>query len=369
MPEPGEGARLFLRPVAILSGAAARRAVEAGSALPLAGGPLAFAAVEAALRQGPAVEAALRPAQGAAAARAVAAPADVLAWARTRGLEASLDPLVRPRPAFAGLAPGRAAVMGIVNATPDSFSDGGRFLARDAAIAHGAALLEAGADLLDVGGESTRPGAEPVDPDEESRRVVPVIRHFAERGALVSVDTRHAAVMAAAVAAGARIVNDVTALAGDPASLGVVRRAGVPVVLMHMRGEPRTMQQDPVYDDAPLDVFEWLEARLDACLAANIPPADLAVDPGIGFGKTVAHNLDLLASTALFHGLGVPILVGVSRKGFIARLGRGEEPTGRLAGSLAAGLAAVRQGAAILRVHDVAETVQARAVWSAIEAA
>jgi dihydropteroate synthase len=358
LPEPCDGARLFLRPVALLSGGAARRAVETGTALPLAGGPLAFAAVEAALRPGP----------GGTVLRAVGTPDAVLDWGRRRGLDVPLDALVTPRPPFAGLPPGRLSIMGIVNTTPDSFSDGGRYLSRDAAVAHGTALLEAGADLLDVGGESTRPGAEPVDPDEERRRVLPVIRHFAERGVLVSVDTRRASVMGAAIEAGARIVNDVTALAGDPDSLEVVRRAGVPAVLMHMRGEPRTMQQDPVYDDAPLDVFEWLEARLRACRAAGIPAADLAVDPGIGFGKTVTHNLDLLASTALFHGLGVPLLVGVSRKSFIARLGRGEEPGGRLAGSLAAGLEAARQGAAILRVHDVAETVQARTVWSAIGA-
>lgn len=355
LPEVRGGARIDLRPLAILSGVEAAAAVEAGTALPLAGGPLAFAMAELAVRG-----------EGGAFRRS-APLSGVLAWAgevgreveeRVRGL---LRALSAPRTPFAGLPAGRPVVMGIVNATPDSFSDGGCFLDPVKAIEHGRRLLAAGADILDVGGESTRPGSEPVSPEEEARRVLPVIRHLAGLGAAVSVDTRHAVVMEAALAAGARIVNDVAALR-EVGTVEVVRRAKAPVVLMHMQGEPRSMQRDPGYGDAPLDVLDWLEARVAACVAAGIARGDIAVDPGIGFGKTVDHNLEILRSTALFHALGLPLLIGVSRKSFIGRLSRGEPARERLAGSLAAGLEAVAQGAQILRVHDVAETVQALAV-------
>ncbi|HYE49624.1 MAG TPA: dihydropteroate synthase [Azospirillaceae bacterium] len=358
LPEPGRPGDLHLRPAAFLTGGAARAAVAAGGALRLAGGPVAFAMVEVLVRGETQV------------ARAWARPDDIRGWAAARGLaaraEALLDALSAPREGFAGFAPGRPLVMGVVNVTPDSFSDGGDFLDPAAAVAHGRELLAAGADILDVGGESTRPGAAPVSPEEEEARVVPVVRGLAEAGAVVSVDTRHARVMRAALAAGARIVNDVSALEGDPGSLSAVAAAGCPVVLMHMRGEPRTMQEDPRYLDAALDVADYLEGRVSACLAAGIPRSRIAVDPGIGFGKTVEHNLHLLRHTGLFHALGCPLLVGVSRKRFIAALSRGEPPKERVAGSLAAGLAALDQGAQILRVHDVAETAQARALWLAL---
>jgi dihydropteroate synthase len=188
-------------------------------------------------------------------------------------------------------------------------------------------------------------------------------------GLTVSVDTRHAAVMRAALAAGARIVNDVTGLTGDPASLGVVARAGCPVVLMHIRGEPRTMQENPVYDDVLLDVFDWLEQRVAACAAAGIPPDRVAVDPGIGFGKrSLDHNLPLLRGLSLLHGLGCAVLLGVSRKRFIGTLSGSEDPKARVPGSIAAGLYGIARGVQILRVHDVAETRQALAVWSALQA-
>jgi dihydropteroate synthase len=256
--------------------------------------------------------------------------------------------------------------MGIVNVTPDSFSDGGDHAEAEAAIARGRAQLAAGADLVDIGGESTRPGSAPVPAELEIARIVPVIRALAGEGAVVSVDSRHAAVMAAALEAGARLVNDITALTGDPASLALVAGRGCPAVLMHMLGEPATMQRDPRYLDAPLDLYDYLEQRIAACRAAGIAVADLAIDPGIGFGKTLAHNLELIDRLALFHGLGVPILLGVSRKSFIGRLSRGEPPKQRLAGSLAAALAGFDRGCQIVRVHDVAETVQARALWSAL---
>ena len=281
----------------------------------------------------------------------------------------ALERLSAPRAPWAGLALDRTRIMGILNVTPDSFSDGGAYLDPARAIAHGRALLEAGADIVDIGGESTRPGAEPVAPEEELRRVLPVVRALAEAGAFVSIDTRHAAVMEAALGAGARVVNDVTALAVDPGSLEVVRRAGAAVVLMHMGGDPRTMQRDPRYDDVTLDVLDHLEARIAACETVGIARERIAVDPGIGFGKTLAHNLALLARLAAFHGLGAAVLVGVSRKSFIAKASRGEVADARLPGSLAAALAAVGQGAQLLRVHDVAETRQALALKEQIDSA
>lgn len=267
---------------------------------------------------------------------------------------------------FAGLALDRPRVMGIVNVTPDSFSDGGLYGEADAAIAHGRRLLEEGADILDIGGESTRPGAAPLAPEVEMARVLPVIRTLAADGALVSVDTRHAAVMRAAVEAGARIINDVTALTGDAGSLAAVCDSGASVVLMHMLGDPQTMQVNPTYVDVVRDVSAYLGERVRACRAGGIGPERIAVDPGIGFGKTVEHNLALLAGVNGLLGLGVTVLIGASRKSFIGKLSRGEPAPDRVAGSVAAALAAVARGAHIVRVHDVAPTRQALSVWSAI---
>jgi dihydropteroate synthase len=284
-------------------------------------------------------------------------------------LERSLETLSAPRPPWAGFVLDRPLLMGIVNATPDSFSDGGDFAVPETAVAHGRALLAAGADIIDVGGESTRPGATPVDPQEEISRVEPVIRALAEAGAAVSIDTRHEAVMAAALAAGARIVNDVSGLR-EEASLATVARHRAPVVLMHMRGDPRTMQDDPVYDCAPLDVLDYLEERVAVCLAAGVARADVAVDPGVGFGKRLRHNLAILAHLSLLHLTGCPILLGASRKSFISSsVARGEPPRQRLPGSLAAELNGLDQGVRIVRVHDVAETWQAVQVWRGIAAA
>lgn len=268
---------------------------------------------------------------------------------------------------FAGLPMTGVTVMGIVNITPDSFSDGGRHFAVDDAIAAGFRMAEAGAKILDVGGESTRPGAAAVSPEEEIRRVVPVIRALAERGLIVSIDTRHAAVMDAAVGAGAAIINDIAALTGDPDSLATAARLKVPVVLMHMQGDPQTMQASPHYEDVVTEVYTYLAGRIAACVAAGIPLSHICVDPGIGFGKTVADNVALLANLSAFHGLGCPVLLGASRKSFIAGLAPSQGPQDRLAGSLAAVLAGAAQGVQIVRVHDVAETVQALAVWTAIQ--
>ena len=255
---------------------------------------------------------------------------------------------------FAGLNLERPVVMGIVNVTPDSFSDGGDHLDPMLAIERGLMMCEAGAEILDVGGESTRPGAAPVTIEEEQERVLPVIEGLAKAGATVSIDTRHAAVMQAAAGAGARIINDVTALTGDQASLATAARLGLPVILMHMQGEPETMQANPTYQDVVEEVLAYLMARVAACEAAGISRNKIVVDPGIGFGKTLEHNLAL-------------ILLGASRKAFIGKLGGGVEPKDRLAGSLAVAIEGARRGAKILRVHDVPETVQALRLWAAIE--
>jgi dihydropteroate synthase len=254
-------------------------------------------------------------------------------------------------------------VMGVVNVTPDSFSDGGSFADAASASAAGADMAAEGAAIVDVGGESTRPGAKPVWEGDETERVVPVIRQLASGGAAVSIDTRKAEVMTAAIAAGARLVNDVSALTYDPRSVEVVAAAGVPVVLMHHQGAPETMQDAPCYDDVLIEVYQWLEERIAAAEAAGIDRSNILIDPGFGFGKTVAHNLELMNGLALLHSLGCPIVVGASRKRTIGALS-GEAPADkRLGGSIAFALKAAEQGAQIVRVHDVFETVQALKIW------
>ncbi|MGE4061760.1 MAG: dihydropteroate synthase [Rhodospirillaceae bacterium] len=272
-----------------------------------------------------------------------------------------LEALAQVPTTYAGLSLADPLIMGVVNVTPDSFSDGGQHASETAAIAHARALVAAGAAIIDVGGESTRPGAAPVAIDEEAARVLPVIRALAASGVCVSIDTRHAPVMAAAIAAGARIINDISALTGE-GTLPAVARTDVSVVLMHMQGDPRTMQDHPRYIWAPGDVFDFLEARIEACIAAGIARERIAIDPGIGFGKDDTHNTQIIDHLGVYRALGCPIVFGASRKSFIARMSRGEEPQHRLGGSLSAALSGVRHGARILRVHDVAETRQALAV-------
>jgi dihydropteroate synthase len=257
----------------------------------------------------------------------------------------------------------RPQVVGILNVTPDSFSDGGSNFDTDdhpgAAIAAGRALVKAGADVVDVGGDSTRPGAEPVDVEDELRRVVPVVEALAAEGALVSIDTTKARVAREAVAAGAVLVNDVSAGSLDDELLPTVAELGVPYVLMHMRGTPLTMQQDPSYDDVVAEVFDFLAGHLGRLEEAGIPAERVAIDPGIGFGKTTAHNLRLLRHLREFTSLGRPVMVGTSRKSFLGRVVGSEAPTERLEGSLATAALAVAAGARLIRVHDVAETVRA----------
>lgn len=256
-------------------------------------------------------------------------------------------------------AAGRILVMGIVNVTPDSFSDGGRFDSVEKALAHARRLASEGADILDIGGESTRPGAEPVDADAEIERVVPVIEAIrAESDISISVDTMKAEVMRAAIAAGAAMINDVNGLR-DPEALLAAIETGVPTCIMHMQGEPRTMQQNPDYDDVVEDLRLFFRERIDTCLAAGMQERNLVLDPGFGFGKSQQHNLDLLDRFARFGEFGLPLLAGISRKSMLGRITGREAAEDRVAASVAAGVLAAERGANILRVHDVAETVDA----------
>jgi len=260
----------------------------------------------------------------------------------------------------------RARIMGVVNVTPDSFSDGGRYLDSDQAVAHGLRLVEEGADLLDVGGESTRPGAAAVSIEEEIARVVPVIEALAKRVTVpIAIDTSKPEVMRAALAAGAGMINDVHALRRDGA-LEAAAALGMPVCLMHMQGEPGTMQDDPQYLDVVGEVRQFLADRVLACQFAGIDKKRLVIDPGFGFGKTFEHNLALLSNLGQFAGLGVPLLVGLSRKGMIGKLTGRSAPAERVHGSVAAAVIAAARGAQILRVHDVAATRDALAVLEAV---
>ncbi len=255
-------------------------------------------------------------------------------------------------------------VMGILNVTPDSFSDGGKFMDDpEVANAHAAAMLEAGAAIIDVGGESTRPGAAAVWEGDELKRVVPAIERLAAMGAAISTDTRRPAVMEAALAAGAHIINDVSALRHDPRSLEFAARSGAPVVLMHAPGSGEDLHADGKYADVVLDVFDWLAESRDKAIAAGIPREKIVLDPGLGFGKSLAENLALMNALALFHALGQPILLGVSRKRMIGALNNEAPAHKRLGGSVALAVKGMEAGVHILRVHDVADTVQARDVW------
>lgn len=313
-------------------------------ALPLAGGPLWFTHAEFLTRD--------------AAPRIVEAGDVPEPW---------LTRLSSPRAPVAGLDWSLPRIMGILNVTPDSFSDGGRHFGTEAAFNGALSMVQAGADIIDVGGESTRPGAREMPAEEEIARVVPAISALRAASAVpISIDTRKARVADAAADAGADLVNDVSAFLHDPVLIDTCVARNLPVCLMHMRGDPENMQDDPHYDHVTLDVFDHLAARIAALEAHGIPRSRIVADPGIGFGKTVAHNLALLQNIALFHGLGVAILLGVSRKGFIGRIGKAQPGAARAPGSIAVGLAGLAQGVQILRVHDVAETAQALRLWRAV---
>ncbi|MFY9211869.1 MAG: dihydropteroate synthase [Aestuariivita sp.] len=277
-----------------------------------------------------------------------------------------LDRLSAARAPIAGMRFERANLMGILNVTPDSFSDGGQNFDPADALVSARAMAEAGVDILDIGGESTRPGAQSVSASEEIRRTAPVIAAIrAQLGVALSIDTRKAEVAGAALVAGASLVNDVAGFTHDPALAPLCAAQGVPVCVMHAQGDPATMQDDPQYDDVVQDVYAFLAARIDDLSAAGIARDQIIVDPGIGFGKTIAHNLELLRNIAVFHGLGCPILLGASRKRFIGVIGNAPVAADRAPGSIAVGLAALAQGVQILRVHDVIETAQAVHLWNA----
>ncbi|MCH8113132.1 MAG: dihydropteroate synthase [Proteobacteria bacterium] len=339
---------LYVRPSGLLDGDIAARALEDGVALPLAGGPRAFTLCEIILRD-PAGDQAVYP-----------VPAATLAGGHAgEKVSAALDALTAPRAPIRGLSFERPLLMGVVNVTPDSFSDGGQFAGPEAAVAHGRALADAGADILDIGGESSRPGAAAVPVAEELARVMPVIAGL--RGLRpLSIDTRHAEVMDRATAAGATIINDVTALTGDSGSIETAAASGAHVVLTHGFANERGARLAP--REAVLAVFDDLRGHIAACRSAGIDERRLIIDPGVGFGKSARQNLELLRQAAFFHGLGCPLLLGVSRK-----LGRRHDPAQRLPESLAGALWAGSQGVQILRVHDVAETHRAFGVLSRLE--
>jgi len=342
--------KLYFRPLGL---------IDAGSpgARPLAGGPVGFTLVEVLVRlEDRIVSATLTPE---AVEDWIAGEPDPLSL---RYRFVALSAMI---PAFAGVTLDRPRLMGIVNTTPDSFSDGGDFHDPKAAIDHGRRLIDDGADMLDIGGESTRPGSDPVGLQEELDRVLPVVEALAADGVPLSIDTMKAGVMAAALKAGARIVNDVTALSHDPEAFQVVARNRPPSILMHMQGEPKTMQTDPRYADAPLDVLDFLETRASLLNREGIATQNVDIDPGIGFGKTLDHNLQILSSLSMFHGLDRPIVLGASRKRFIAALDRDGPAADRVPGSVAVALTGRQQGVQIFRVHDVAATRQALSVGMA----
>lgn len=280
----------------------------------------------------------------------------------------TLNALSMPRPPICGLSFDRPRIMGILNVTPDSFSDGGLFSGSARAVAHGHQMIADGADIIDIGGESTRPGAVTVPVESEIARVEPVITALARAVDVpISIDTRKSCVADAAVKAGATLVNDVSGFTYDKMLAQYCARKNLPVCIMHARGDPETMQADPRYDDVLLDVYDFLAAQVLMLVKMGIPRSRIIVDPGIGFGKNEAHNLTILRNVSLFHALGCTVLVGASRKGFIGRISGVKTADQRMPGSLAVALACVAQGVQILRVHDVAETVQAIALWKAIE--
>lgn len=355
---------IYMRPTGIYYQRADSLDVETGTGWPgvaLCGGPLTFSAVELIERRG-----------GDGIARRFAGVGEIFErdWGRhTLDVSETLEAIRAPRPPVAGLAIDQPRIMGIVNVTPDSFSDGGKWYDPDTAIRHALELADQGADILDIGGESTRPGSDAVAVEDELARVIPVIKGLREKtDKLISVDTRKARVMAEAADAGADILNDVSALTFDPEAMDAAADSGLPVMLMHAQGDPKTMNDNPQYSDVALDVYDFLAERISACEDAGIPKAKLIADPGIGFGKHLHHNIAVMHALSLYHGLGVPLLLGASRKKLIGQLCNVDNPEDRVPGSLAAVLSGLAQGVQIVRVHDVAETKQAIAIWQAATA-
>jgi dihydropteroate synthase len=331
-------AKIYLRPTGLVHGSEAREFIRQGKALSLAGGFSAFSACEVIRRDGRQI-------------------LSIDELTKTAEFAEKLQLITSSRPDFAGLSMKSPQVMGVINVTPDSFSDGGVAAQHEAAIEQGRRLAQEGASILDVGGESTRPGSDLVPAGEELQRINPVIQQLAQEGYVVSVDSRKPEVMEEASQRGARILNDVSALSFSPQSPATAARLDLPIVLMHAQGDPKTMQDNPVYEDVALDVFDALEGHIEVAMKAGVPRAHLMVDPGIGFGKTFKHNLELMQQLSLFHGLGVPILLGASRKAFIGAITGERLAAQRMPGSVGMAMAAALQGAQVIRVHDVRESV------------
>ncbi len=335
----------------MLYGQVGAKAVHSGQAGWIAGGPIAFPLVEVIERNAQSVKRSLR------SFSEISQTSDKLVQDRLKAIQTR-------RPEVCGLPMDQPGIMGIVNVTPDSFSDGGLYFNTDSAVEHGYRMIEEGADIIDIGGESTRPGAQDISLETELERVLPVIKALNGRDCLVSIDTRRAGVMDMAIKSGADIVNDVSALTFDRESIEIINRHQTPVILMHCLGTPQTMQNAPTYRDVVLDIYDELENFIQKGVKSGLSMSRIIVDPGIGFGKTVQHNLDLLGNLSLFHGLGVPLLLGVSRKSFIGRISGASDPTARQPGSLAGLLVGAQQGVQLFRVHDVAPSRQALQIWS-----
>lgn len=341
---------LYIRPAGLVYGADAILAIKAGAGLPLAGSKacwtMGFVSEDRGASWTPRKVAALKASRD----------EDVSRWvSRLSGL----------RKPVAGLAMNATHIMGIVNTTPDSFSDGGVNADADRAIENARTMAKDGAVVLDIGGESTRPGSEPVDETEEWRRIEPVISALVADGLTVSCDTRKAAIMRKVTASGVAMLNDVSALTYDPDALNATVSSCLPVCLMHAQGDPKTMQRNPEYDNVVLEVYDWLDNRIKTVAAAGVGRDRIIADPGIGFGKTFAHNLELMAGLAMFHGLGVPVMLGASRKGFIGSVTGEKVAAKRQTGSATAALLGAMSGAQIVRVHDVPATRHALSVWQA----
>jgi dihydropteroate synthase len=347
--------KVYLRPLGVIWGKAAAQAIAEGVALPLCGSSGAFLAAQ------------IIEGEPGSTKTAIARTATLQAIDET-AIQTLLARLTAPRPNIAALDWSRPRIMGIVNVTPDSFSDGGDHANAEAGTAHARNLIAEGADIIDIGGESTRPGAAVVSVEDERARVMPVIAALKGAAAPISIDTRKAAIMREAVGAGAAIINDVSALSFDPEALAAAADTKAPVILMHAQGTPQTMQDNPTYKDALLEVYDHLEARIEAAVAAGVAREGVIVDPGIGFGKTFDHNLALMEGVSLLHGLGTPVLIGVSRKGVTGQLANEPDPKARDFGSVTAAVHAVSQGVQIVRVHNVSATRQALRVWGAASA-
>ncbi len=345
--------KVYLRPIGVIWGATATQAVAEGLALPLCGGPGAFLSAQIIEGEPGATKYAIARA---ATLKAIDEPA----------VQTLVAKLTNPRPPIAGLDWSAPCIMGILNVTPDSFSDGGQHNEAETAAAHARTLIAGGADIIDVGGESTRPGAPIVSIEDERARVIPVLEKLKGLGAPISIDTRKAAIMRDAIAAGASIINDVSALGFDAESLAAAAGLRAPVILMHAKGTPQTMQDNPIYRDVLLEVYDHLEARIEAVVAAGVAREAIIVDPGIGFGKTFDHNLALMEGVSIFHGLGVPVLIGISRKGVTGQLADEPDPKARDFGSVTAAALSANQGVQIIRVHNVSATRQALRMWYAM---